>query len=93
MRIGNAPSFKNLRRVGAFERLKEQLKTGIKPVKILEMDDLDNLVSADVPLQDKDVKRINKELLILGERIVSPESARSTRTKKAREGRRRYQPQ
>ena len=49
---------RNQRRVGALSRLEEQIEKGLKRVEHKE-----------VPLTDKNVKRINKEIEILGKKI------------------------
>jgi len=49
---------KNQRRVGALNRLEEQIEKGIKKVDF-----------KDVPLTDKNIKRINKEIEILEKKI------------------------
>jgi len=49
---------KNQRRVGALSRLEEQIEKGIKKVEF-----------KDVPLTDKNIKRINKEIEILEKKI------------------------
>lgn len=46
------------RQCGAFDRLKAQLENGTKSTKV-----------GNVPLSDKDVKRINKEIGILKEKL------------------------
>ena len=48
----------NQRRVGALSRLEEQIEKGLKRVEHKE-----------VPLTDKNVKRINKEIEILEKKI------------------------
>lgn len=47
------------RRSGALNRLEAQLKNGTKSTK-----------TGNVPLSDKDVKRINKEISILKEKLI-----------------------
>jgi len=49
---------RNQRRVGALSRLEEQIEKGLKRVEHKE-----------VPLTDKNVKRINKEIEILEKKI------------------------
>jgi len=49
---------KNQRRVGALNRLEEQIEKGIKKVDF-----------KDAPLTDKNIKRINKEIEILEKKI------------------------
>ena len=49
---------RNQRRIGALSRLEEQIEKGVKRVEHKE-----------VPLTDKNVKRINKEIEILGKKI------------------------
>ena len=51
------------RRERAIERLEKQLKTGFKPPKKTDQ------TLSDIPLMDKDITRINKELEILRSRI------------------------
>jgi hypothetical protein len=47
------------RRSGALNRLKAQLENGTKSTK-----------TGDVPLSDKNIKRINKEISILKEKLM-----------------------
>jgi len=47
------------RREGALERLKAQLENGTKSTK-----------TGDIPLSDKNIKRINKEISILKEKLI-----------------------
>ena len=47
------------RRSGALNRLESQLENGTKSTKA------DN-----VPLSDKDIKRINKEILVLKQKLI-----------------------
>tara|TARA_R100001463_G_scaffold129817_1_gene188828 strand:+ start:1631 stop:1795 length:165 start_codon:yes stop_codon:yes gene_type:complete len=47
------------RRSGALSRLEAQLENGTKSTK-----------AGDVPLSDKDVKRINKEILVLKQKLI-----------------------
>lgn len=68
MKLSNSPGNKNARRIRVLERLRVQLKRGVK---------------YDI-LKDGDVKRIEKEIKTLEGRIVTPEVARSTRTKRYR---------
>ena len=56
----NSKSRKSEKRVGALSRLESQLKSGHKPGKE---------AGSRVPLEDKDIKRINKEIKVLEERI------------------------
>lgn len=51
------------RRKNVIERLEKQLKRGMRPPKKTEQ------TLSDVPLDDKDIARINKEISILKTRI------------------------
>jgi len=71
MNVANFPEKRNIRRQNVVERLEYQLETGMKNTK-----------DGKVPLTSNDVKRIERELKTLKQRVVS--SARSKRTKPKR---------
>jgi len=56
---------KKLRMEGALERLQEQLKTGKKPARDVK----GHTTSLKTLLTEKDIKRINKEVVTLEARI------------------------
>jgi hypothetical protein len=73
MKLSNSPGGVNKRRIRALERLKEQLKRGVKTPK--------HEFHPSEELTQQDKKRIEKEINTLSGRIVSDESARATRRK------------
>lgn len=76
MKLANSNGRQNERRINVLNRLKTQLKSGSKTGK-KSVTGLDLL-----PLTEQDVKRIEKEIKVLETRIVAPEIARATRTKR-----------
>jgi len=81
MKLANSNGRQNERRINVLNRLKSQLKTNSKTEKgdILRK----ATVGLDqIPLTEQDVKRIEKEIKVLESRIVAPEVARATRTKR-----------
>jgi len=80
MKLQNSNGAINLRRIGALKRLENQLISGFKPT-------LKPATGVNEALTAEDVERIKKEIAILKEKIISPESARALRTKKYRAAR------
>jgi hypothetical protein len=73
----------NARRIKVLETLKEQLKSGTKTEKVSKLT-LVTTGSDQIPLEEKDVTRIKKEITILESKIMSPEVAKSLKPKKYR---------
>ncbi len=83
MKLANSNGQLNQRRIDALNRLKAQLKSGLKTEKGSNLTKFTTGLN-EVPLTEQDVKRIEKEIKILESKIVAPEVALSTRTKKYR---------
>lgn len=60
---------KKRRQVSALERLEEQLQSGTKSVKCVEATDGGSTWFENVPLSEKDIKRIKQEIQTLKSRI------------------------
>lgn len=64
----------NYRRSGALSRLKAQLKSGLKPSKLKDLQSTEGseyfVKMKGIPLTEHDVKRIKKEISILESKIM-----------------------
>lgn len=60
---------KKRRQISALERLEKQLLSGTKTVKCVEATDGGSTWTEQVPLSDKDIKRIKSEIQTLKSRI------------------------
>lgn len=76
----NAPGNVNRRRSEALQRLERQLVSGVK----------NDANGVPVALNETDIKRISREVMVLRNRVTSDDVAYSKRTKKESYGRRKY---
>ena len=83
MKLANSNGRQNERRINVLSRLKSQLKTSSKTEKGSILTKV-TVGLNQIPLTEQDVKRIEKEIKVLESKIVAPEVARATRTKKYR---------
>jgi hypothetical protein len=83
MKLANSNGRVNERRINVLNRLKIQLKTGVKTEKGNNLTRFTTGLN-DIPLTEQDVKRIEKEIKVLESKIVAPEVARNTRTKRVK---------
>lgn len=62
---------KKQRQANALQRLENQLKSGVKPWKIFDAEVFPNgdTIQIQTPLTESDIKRINKEIEILKQRV------------------------
>lgn len=74
MKQGNAPGMKNARRLRALSRLETVLQSGVR-----ELND-----GTTIKLEEKDIKRIEKEVSVLRSRVTSPAVAETLKTKRHR---------
>lgn len=83
MKLSQSSGQVNIRRKDALERLKSQLKLGTKTEKGTIIT-LATTGLNQIPLEEKDIKRIEVEISVLESKVISQESARATQTKKYR---------
>lgn len=53
------------KRKRVYKRLEDQLRKGTKPISYK----IDHIIEGEIPLEEKDIKRIKSEMSILKERI------------------------